>query len=85
MTLPAVSKHLKVLERGGLIKRSRTAQWRPCTLDATPLKEVSGWVEKYRQFWEQSLDRLEEYLKELQMKEKHHESSKKPSNRRKKK
>jgi DNA-binding transcriptional ArsR family regulator len=85
MTLPAVSKHLKVLERGGLIKRSRTAQWRPCILAAGPLKEVSDWVEKYRQFWEQSFDRLEEYLKELQMKAKDNESSKKPNNRRKKK
>lgn len=79
MTLPAVSKHLKVLERGGLIKRSRTAQWRPCTLEAAPLKEVSDWIEKYRQFWEQSFDRLDEYLKELQMKEKKDESSKKHS------
>lgn len=85
MTLPAVSKHLKVLERGGLIRRSRTAQWRPCTLNAVPLKEVSDWVEKYRQFWEQSFDRLEEYLKELQMKEKYNESSKKRNSKRKRK
>jgi len=68
MSLPAVSKHLKVLERAGLIARSRTAQWRPCRLQATPLKEVADWVEHYRRFWEQSLDRLEGYLHELQAK-----------------
>jgi DNA-binding transcriptional ArsR family regulator len=62
MTLPAVSKHLKVLERAGLISRSRTAQWRPCRLEAAPLAEVWGWVERYRGFWEQSLDRLDAYL-----------------------
>ena len=66
MSLPAVSKHLKVLERAGLISRSRTAQWRPCKLEAGPLQEVWGWVERYRQFWEQSFDRLDEYLKEIQ-------------------
>ena len=67
---PAVTKHLKVLERAGLITRGRQAQWRPCRLDAQPLREVSDWVEQYRQFWEQRLDRLEEYLHELQAKEK---------------
>lgn len=66
MTLPAVSKHLKVLERAGLIVRGRDAQWRPCRLDAGPLKEVADWVEHYRRFWEQSFDRLDNYLRELQ-------------------
>jgi DNA-binding transcriptional ArsR family regulator len=71
MTLPAISKHLKVLERAGLIRRSRDAQWRPCRLQAAPLKNASDWIEKYRQFWEQRLDRLGDYLHELQTKEKH--------------
>ena len=66
MSLPAVSKHLKVLERAGLIARSRTAQWRPCRLEAAALKEVADWVEHYRNFWEASLDRLDQYLKEVQ-------------------
>lgn len=70
MTLPAVTKHLKVLERAGLISRGKEAQWRPCKLEAKPLAEVADWVEKYRQFWTQRLDRLEAYLKELQAKEK---------------
>lgn len=70
ISMPAVSKHLKVLERAGLIARSRDAQWRPCRLQAAPLREVSDWVEHYRRFWEQSLDRLDVYLKELQLKEK---------------
>jgi DNA-binding transcriptional ArsR family regulator len=70
MTLPAVSKHLKVLERAGLIARGREAQWRPCRLHAEPLKEVADWIEHYRRFWEQSLDRLESYLHELQAKPK---------------
>src|SRR5579871_4372858 len=65
MSLPAISKHLKVLERAGLIARSREAQWRPCRLDPARLKDVSDWVENYRQFWEQSLDRLGDYLREL--------------------
>ena len=68
MSLPAVSKHLKVLERAGLIARGREAQWRPCRLAPGPLKDVSEWVEHYRRFWEQSLDRLEEYLRALQAK-----------------
>ena len=59
MSMPAVTKHLKVLERAGLIARGREAQWRPCKLEAGPLKDVAGWVEHYRQFWEQSFDRLE--------------------------
>jgi len=66
MSLPAVSKHLKVLERAGLVARSREAQWRPCKLEAGPLKDATDWLERYRQFWEQSLDRLETYLKQLQ-------------------
>jgi DNA-binding transcriptional ArsR family regulator len=72
MSLPAISKHLKVLERAGLVARGREAQWRPCKLSAGPLKDVSEWVESYRRFWEQSLDRLEEYLRELQAKGKKH-------------
>ena len=66
MSLPAVSKHLKVLEKAHLIERSREAQWRPCKLAPEPLKEVSSWLEQYRRHWEESLDRLEDYLKELQ-------------------
>jgi DNA-binding transcriptional ArsR family regulator len=66
MSLPAVSKHLKVLERAGLIARGRTAQWRPCRLEAGPLRDAADWLEHYRRFWEQSLDRLEDYLRELQ-------------------
>ena len=66
MSLPAVSKHLKVLEKAGLITRSRSAQWRPCKLEAGPLEEVWGWVEAYRRFWEASFDRMDEYLKEIQ-------------------
>lgn len=85
MTLPAVSKHLKVLEKSGLIARSRDAQYRPCRLEATPLKEVSDWVDHYRRFWEESFDRLDEYLKELQMKEKKNESSRKHRNGKKRK
>jgi DNA-binding transcriptional ArsR family regulator len=66
MSLPAVSKHLKVLERAGLITRGREAQWRPARLDAGPLKEAAGWLDEYRRFWEESFDRLDEYLQELQ-------------------
>lgn len=73
MSLPAITKHLKVLEKAGLIKRGREAQWRPCRLDAGPLKEIHDWVAHYRRFWEQSFDRLEAYLKELQAKEKKHD------------
>jgi len=69
MSLPAVSKHLKVLEHAGLITRGRSAQWRPCQLQAAPLKEVADWVEEYRHFWTESFDRLDDYLKELQAKE----------------
>jgi len=77
MSLPAVSKHLKVLEKAGLIARSREAQWRPCKLEAGRLKEVADWVERYRRFWEQSFDRLEAYLKEVQAEEKAHGRRKK--------
>jgi DNA-binding transcriptional ArsR family regulator len=66
MSLPAVSKHLKVLQRAGLIARTREAQWRPCRLQPEPLKDIADWVEHYRRFWEESLDRLDEYLKEIQ-------------------
>ncbi|HZZ29981.1 MAG TPA: metalloregulator ArsR/SmtB family transcription factor [Pirellulales bacterium] len=66
ITLPGISKHLKVLERAGLIARDRKAQWRPCRLRAKPLKNVADWVERYRRFWEESFDRLDEYLQELQ-------------------
>jgi DNA-binding transcriptional ArsR family regulator len=69
MSLPAVSKHLKVLERAGLIARGREAQWRPCRLEAGPLKDVATWVESYRRFWDESLDRLDDYLQKLQAKE----------------
>lgn len=81
MSMPAISKHLRVLERAGLIARGREAQWRPCRLKAAPLHDVAEWVEHYRQFWEQSFDRLDEYLREVknkqakqqkQMKEKKH-------------
>lgn len=66
MSLPAVSKHLKVLERAGLISRGKEAQWRPCRLEAEPLRDVAAWLESYRRFWDQSLDRLDAYLKKLQ-------------------
>jgi DNA-binding transcriptional ArsR family regulator len=72
MSLPAISKHLKVLERAGLIARGREAQWRPCRLEAGPLKNAADWLEHYRRFWEQSFDRLDDYLRELQKKEKKH-------------
>jgi len=76
MSLPAISKHLKVLERCGLIRRGKEAQWRPCTLEAAPLKEAADWVGHYRQFWEQSFDRLDDYLQELQKQESHRPSPK---------
>lgn len=72
MSLPGISKHLKVLERARLIARGQNAQWRPCRLRAGPLKDIAGWVEHYRRFWEESFDRLDEYLKEVQSKEKEH-------------
>jgi DNA-binding transcriptional ArsR family regulator len=69
MSLPAVSKHLKVLEKAGLISRGRRAQWRPCRLEPEPLKEASDWLQEYRRLWEERLDRLDEYLQTLQGKE----------------
>jgi DNA-binding transcriptional ArsR family regulator len=77
MSLPAISKHLGVLERSGLITRGRDAQWRPCRLQAEPLKDAVNWIETYRRFWEESFDRLDEYLHVLQAK------GKKPANPRK--
>jgi DNA-binding transcriptional ArsR family regulator len=74
MSLPAISKHLKVLERAGLIVRGREAQWRPCRLEAGPLKDAADWLEHYRRFWEESFARLEDYLEELQTKEGERES-----------
>jgi len=72
MSLPAVSKHLKVLERAGLISRGRNAQWRPCRLEAGPFRDLAGWMEQYRDFWGESLDRLDDYVRKLQ-KEKEHD------------
>jgi DNA-binding transcriptional ArsR family regulator len=69
MSMPAISKHLKVLQRAGLIERGREAQWRPCRLAAAPLKDASDWLDRYRRFWEESFDRLEDYLHELQKRE----------------
>ncbi len=65
MSLPAVTKHLKVLECAGLITKTREAQWRPCRLNGEPFKDVAGWIEQYRAFWEESFDRLEAYLKSM--------------------
>src|SRR5579863_6123108 len=73
MSMPAVSKHLKVLERAGLIARGREAQWRPCRLEAGPLKDVADWVEHYKRFWMESFDRLDGYLQELQKESKQKE------------
>jgi DNA-binding transcriptional ArsR family regulator len=72
MSMPAVSKHLRVLEKAGLIARRREAQWRPCRLEPGPLKDVADWAERYRSIWEQRFDRLEAYLHELKAKEKKH-------------
>ena len=66
MSLPAISKHLKVLERAGLIARGREAQWRPCRIQPTALREVDAWLERYRRIWEDSLDRLDDYLRQVQ-------------------
>ena len=66
MSLPGVSKHLKVLHQAGLIEQGREAQWRPCRLEAEPLRDVAGWVAQYRRFWEESFDRLDDYLREMQ-------------------
>src|SRR5690349_10980772 len=70
ITPPAVTKHLKVLEDAGLMSRSRQAQWRPCRLEADPLRDVADWIERYRKFWDESFDRLDSYLQELQSKKK---------------
>jgi DNA-binding transcriptional ArsR family regulator len=72
MTLPAVSKHLKVLQHAGLVSQSREAQWRPCRLEAKPLKDAAEWIEHYRRYWEESFNRLDDYLREVQSKEKKH-------------
>jgi DNA-binding transcriptional ArsR family regulator len=77
MSMPAISRHLKVLETAGLISRGRAAQWRPCRIQAAPLKQVADWVEEYRMAWEQRLDRLHDYLAEVQAKEKKHGRNKK--------
>jgi len=69
VSMPGISKHLKVLERAGLITRGRNAQWRPCRLKAEPLRDVADWVEHYRRYWEESFDRLDEYLKVIQQKD----------------
>jgi DNA-binding transcriptional ArsR family regulator len=71
LSLPAVSKHLKVLQRAGLVTQGRKAQWRPCRLEAGPLKDVADWTEPYRRFWDESFNRLDEYLRELQQEDKH--------------
>jgi DNA-binding transcriptional ArsR family regulator len=76
MSLPAITKHLKVLERAGLITKTREAQWRPCRLNGAPLKDVSSWMEQYRVFWEESFDRLEVYLKSVTAQEKEKEKGK---------
>ena len=73
MSLPAISKHLKVLERAGLITRGREAQWRPCRIEAGPLKEVAGWVEGYHALWDARFDRLDAYLREVQQEEQEHD------------
>lgn len=76
MSLPAVTKHLKVLERAGLISRGREAQWRPCRLEAKALRDAASWIEQYRKHWDERLDRLDDYLRELQAKEKKHDRRK---------
>ncbi len=81
MTMPAITKHLKVLEKAKLIERSRDAQYRPCHLNPAPLKNVDEWMEQYRKFWEASFDRLDDYLKQLKTKEKSDENRKKPNRR----
>jgi DNA-binding transcriptional ArsR family regulator len=77
MSLPAISRHLKVLERAGLISRGREAQWRPCRLKPQPLKQAADWLDEYRQFWEESFDRLDDYLIKLQAKGKKNVRNKK--------
>ena len=72
MSLPAISKHLKVLKKAGLVSQGRDAQWRPCRLEAKPLKNAADWIEHYRRYWEQSFDQLDAYLRDVQSKEKKH-------------
>jgi DNA-binding transcriptional ArsR family regulator len=84
MSGPAISKHLKMLERAGLISRGREAQWRPCRLVAAPLKDAADWIEEYRRFWEDSFDRLDDYLRELQAKDKRASQVREKKNGRKK-
>jgi hypothetical protein len=84
MSMPAISKHLKVLERAGLIARGREAQWRPCRLRAGPLQDVAGWVEHYRRFWEESFERLDEYLRELKGQDSPRNDSRRTKNKEKK-
>lgn len=72
MSLPAVSKHLKVLERAGLITRSREAQWRPCRLEAGPLRDIDAWLDRYRRFWSEGFDRMAAYVEEVQKKDAGH-------------
>src|SRR5271170_3601935 len=76
MSMPAISRHLKVLEKAGLIARGREAQWRPCKLKAEPMKQAADWLDEYRRFWDESFDRLGEYLQELQAKEKRRDRKK---------
>lgn len=83
MSMPAISKHLKVLERAGLIQRGREAQFRPCKIEGSPLREVADWVDQYRQHWEERLDRLEAYLEELQAAETSREKKKNRQQKRK--
>jgi len=85
ISAPAISRHLKVLERSGLITRGREAQWRPCRIEPTALKEVDDWLERYRQFWEERFDRLDDYLREVQAKERDERATKKEKKRRRKK
>jgi len=82
ISLPAVSKHLKVLENAGLIARGRDAQWRPCRLEGAPLRDAASWIEQYRRFWEESFDRLDEYLTHLRQQEPRDASDRKPPRRR---
>jgi DNA-binding transcriptional ArsR family regulator len=82
MSMPAVSRHLKVLEHAGLITRGREAQWRPCRITAAPLKDIADWLAHYQRFWTESLDRLDEYLRDAQKKEKNHGHGKHHAKRR---
>jgi DNA-binding transcriptional ArsR family regulator len=84
ISAPAISRHLKVLERSGLITRGREAQWRPCRIEPTALKEVDDWLDRYRRFWEERFDRLDDYLRELQAKDETRPPEKKPKKRRRK-